>query len=223
MPPKTVKKQVVPVETPAVPESSPLEKLQERWIVINKELATLNEKKGPLETERDNVVKQMIVIMNKNTDVEDSTGIIETQVTEFPVVIDKVVSKTKAKTVKVDNEPTPTKKSAGKKTTTIENENESDSSVKPAAKSTVTKKAVVSKKTAVKDEVVVKPIEKVATKTNKVATKVIKGKPKLEEDSETEEKSSVPNKQGYKSSSDTDIESLSSCSSESGESGGEED
>ena len=187
-----------------------LEDLLTEWTDVVKNITLLKEQIGPLETKRDNITSQMLNLMDKTSDKVDTSSIIETapipieHLVPPPETVVKGKGKTKATTEVVDKpepkQPAARKAPVKKGSKAVESESEP---VVPPTKTTKGKKTEPEvTKTVAKDK---KPVSK--------------GKAKLEEDSETE----VPVKKECVSSSDTDIESLSSCSSESEESAGEED
>ena len=205
MPPKVTKKSAI-VET--VSNVKTKEMLTNEWIDIVKTIAALKDQLGPLETKRDNVTSELLKLMDKTPDVEDMSSIIETNTipVENILPIETPVKGKGKKEVEPVVKKTPVKKTTKK---TIEPVIEVETVViKPKGKNT---KSVDESETKTK---VTKTPAKSTTKAP-----VTKGKSKLEEDSETE----VKPKSGYVSSSDTDLESLSSCSSNSDDSEGEED
>ena len=219
MPPKSTKKQSEKIsetpiiETPIiekpviekpVPNStvnnfSEFDTLLEQWIQVNKELTGIEAKKAPLEKKRDDLISQIARLKSKPS----STVVLETINTPTETVSKTKVVKGKAKTPVVEVEP-----------------EEIQESVKPTTKKTTKKTSVVKEVAPVVKEVV--PAPKSASKKSAVVSKqtLLKNKQLLEEDSDD----IVPkNINVDASSSDTDIESLSCCSSESECSGGEDD
>jgi len=215
MPPKVNKKQVIVESTPVVSNKKSLGDLMIEWTDVVKNITILKDQIGPLETKRDSITSQMLSLMDNTTDSVDSSSIIETTTIpmdqlSLPVETGvKGKGKGKSKPEQPEAEPVtkkaPVKKTAAKKV-------DSDTEV------TIPTKVVKGKKTKEPEPEV--EIKSKVTKTPvKTKTPVSKGKPKLDEDSETD----IPVKQGYVSSSETDLESLSSCSSDSENSGGEDE
>jgi len=207
MPPKSVKTQVSS-STTVVTNDDTLEKLQSEWTTIAKELALLHEKIDQLDARREDLASRMWKKMNKGDTGQPSATIIETPTVDVvvPEVPDKVTKtlakttkKTKAEVVvpKVEEAPEPKKTKAKPKTKEVEVEVE------------VIKKIPVKKLIKKADPVEETPPSKVTVKAK--STK------------ETEELKAKIELMNNSSSSDTDLESLSSCSSDSECSGGEDD
>ena len=203
MPPKTLKTQIV------ANESTPLEKLQSEWTAIAKELALYHEKIDQLDARREELALRMWKQMNDSIVEPQSSTIIETPTIDVkvPEIVPekttkaKAAAKTSAKTKAEPEveEPKKTKGKAKSKTEDIEVE--------------VVKKA---------------PVKKVVKKSETInETPVAKGKTTIKKSvtsaKETEELKAKLALMTHSSSSDTDLESLSSCSSESEGSGGEDD
>ena len=197
MPPKTSKKATT--TTPVV-ENKPnvLESLKFEWLEVTQELLALNKQTDVLNSRKDELVTLMLKEMNSSVVTESSSIIIETPSVEITPVVELPVKTSKSKTKNVvDEKPIekPTKKAAAKK----------------AAKEEEVVVTVVKKPVSKKPKV---PEVEAPKATGKNAKKTPLSKIKLEEDNEVKLNSS---------SSDTDLESLSSCSSESDCSGGEDD
>lgn len=195
MPPKTSKK----VTTAPVVENKPnvLESLKSEWLEVTQELLALNKQTDVLNSRKDELVTLMLKEMNSSVVTESSSIIIETPVVEIISVVEPIVKPSKSKTKNVvDEKPIekPVKKASAKK----------------SAKEEEVVVTIVKKPISKKPKVVEVEIPKVTCKNTK---KTPLSKIKLEEDNEVKLNSS---------SSDTDLESLSSCSSESECSGGEE-
>ena len=216
MPPKVNKKQAIEIQTPdKVVEKEPTEiqnnvpqselyKLIDLWSNYTNEITSLEEKKAPLEKKRDEVISQIAKLRNKSSvaiNIEPSVISLPSDAIVSESIIDKPAKKTTKTKAKVE---------------AIQEEVVEVVVKKP------TKKTPAAKEPTVTKEVVKKAPSKTTTKV--VASKS-KGKTvieKLDEDSEENISKSV-NKINDMSSSETDIESLSSCSSESECSGGEDD
>jgi hypothetical protein len=209
MPPKSVKSQVSS-STAVVSNEETLEQLQSEWTTIAKELALLHEKIDQLDTRREDLASRMWKKMNKGGSEQPSATIIETPtvdvvVSEVPEKVTKTSAKTTKKTKeevvapKIEETPEPKKTKA-----------------KPKAKAAVAEVEVeVIKKT---------PVKKLVKKAEPVE-EAPKGKVtvKAKSTKETEELKAKIALMNNSSSSDTDLESLSSCSSDSECSGGEDD
>ena len=194
MPPKTSKKATT---TPVV-ENKPnvLESLKSEWLEATQELLALNKQIDTVNSRKDELVTLMLKEMNSSTVTESSSIIIETPAVEITPVVEPTVKISKSKTKNVvDEKPIekPVKKTSAKKAT------------KEEVVVTVVKKPV-SKKPKV-------PEVEIPQVTSKNTNKTPLSKIKLEENNEVKLNSS---------SSDTDLESFSSCSSESECSGGED-
>jgi hypothetical protein len=201
MPPKQAKKQV--------PETATIDivQLQKKWADNVKEIITIREKLSHHEKLNDELISQLWEVMNKNP-------------TNCEVVVEET-EKPVAKTVKKDkpeeDEDKPATKAAPKSATkkTVVKTTE-DTDEKPAEKAIKTVK-----KKAEKPEVE-KPAEKPEVKKPAAKGKITaptKGTPKPKSSNDEEKKPVIPDS----SSDDTDIDSLSSVSSESDASGGEDD
>ena len=233
MAPKVSKKTVseTKVETPIVVSTeSSIEVIKQEWHVIIKEITSTVEKLSGLEKKRDELVSKLWSIMNKNP-------------TE-PIIDEEVVEEKKSsvKTTK--------SKTTVKKTDSVINDSENADSVKPKSKSKVVKsepkpepesdeekpvekpaaKAKVATKTKAKADVKpdvkaeVKPeVKKAPASSAKKISAPVKGtpKPKIDEDSE-DEKARPVIAGANDSSSESDVDSLSSVSSESEASGNED-
>ena len=210
MPPKSVKSQVSS-STAVVTNDDTLENLQSEWTTIAKERALLQEKIDQLDTRREDLASRMWKKMNKGDTDQQSSTIIETPsvdvvVSEVPEKVTKTSAKTTKKTKeevvvpKVEETPEPKKTKAKPKAKVVEVEVE------------------VIKKT---------PVKKIVKKAEPIeeTTKETKGKTTVKAKSakETEELKAKIALMNNSSSSDTDLESLSSCSSDSECSGGEDD
>ena len=196
MPPKTSKKATT---TPVV-ENKPnvLESLKFEWLEATQELLALNKQIDTVNSRKDELVTLMLKEMNSSAVTESSSIIIETPAVEITPAVEPTVKTSKSKTKNVvDEKPIekPVKKASAKKAAKEEE-----------VVVTVVKKPVSKKPKA--------PEVEAPKATGKNAKKTPLSKIKLEEDNEVKLNSS---------SSDTDLESLSSCSSESECSGGEDD
>jgi hypothetical protein len=217
MPPKVNKKQAIEIQTPDkvveketteiqnnVPQSE-LYKLIDLWSNITNEITSLEEKKAPLEKKRDEVISQIAKLRNKSSvaiNIEPSViSLTSDSIVSESSIIDKPVKKTTKTKAKVEAIP--------------------DEVVEVVVKKP-TKKTPAAKEPTVTKEVVKKAPSKTTTKVVAVKSKGKTVIEKLDEDSEENISKSV-NKINDMSSSETDIESLSSCSSESECSGGEDD
>jgi hypothetical protein len=195
MPPKTSKKATT---TPVV-ENKPnvLESLKSEWLEVTQELLALNKQTDVLNSRKDELVTLMLKEMNSSAVTESSSIIIETPAVEITPVAESTVKTSKSKTKNVvDEKPIekPVKKASAKKAA------KEEEVVVTVVKKPVSKKPKVAEVEAPKA-------------TGKNAKKTPLSKIKLEED----------DVKLNSSSSDTDLESLSSCSSESECSGGEDD
>lgn len=210
MPPKQTKTQS---KTPA-PNTAPdnsnesnesLDTLKQEWLKVVKDIATASEKIALLEKQRDELVSKLWEQMKKNPT--------ETFAPELTEEKKSVKGKAKASDTP-PSVPPPVAKSKSKKTVPVE----SDDVVEPP----VAAKAKGKKAPVVEHVVTAKPSSaKTLVAKGKVSAPA-KGapKPKLDEDSEDSE---LPKPLAtHESSSDTDLSSLSSVSSESEASGGED-
>jgi hypothetical protein len=250
MAPKVSKKTETKAEAPIdAPAESSLEVIKQEWFTIVKEITSTTEKLSGLEKKRDELVSKLWDIMNKNpTEHIVETEPTEEKKTSVKGV--KASSKTKAaaKSEIIDDSENadsvkPKAKSAAKsssKTATkpatkpVEPESESEAEAeeeKPKATKTTTKattKAKPEAKSAGKQEAKpeakpeVKPEVKKAPATKKISAPV-KGtpKPKIDEDSDDEKARPVISG-ANDSSSESDVDSLSSVSSESEASGNDD-
>jgi len=209
MPPKSVKTQVSS-STAVVSNEETLEQLQGEWTTIAKELALLHEKIDQLDTRREDLASRMWKKMNKGNIDQPSATIIETPTVD--VVVSEVpekVTKTSAKTTKKTKEEVVVPK--------VEEA--------PEAKKTKAKPKAKAAAAEVEVEVIKKtPVKKLVKKAEPVE-EAPKGKTtvKAKSTKETEELKAKIALMNNSSSSDTDLESLSSCSSDSECSGGEDD
>lgn len=220
MPPKVTKKQVEKIATEVssdIPKSE-LYTLIDKWTSITHELTSLEEKRAPLEKKRDEIISEIAKLRNKSSiAINIEPYIISPQ----PLPDDTIVEEEK-----------PVKKTTKGKTktiTTVEDEAVVETIVKkPTKKNAQVKETpVVSQVVPPKSATKVAASKVVAPKSTPAKPTSSKGKgnklvDKLDEDSEENITKSV-NKINDLSSSDTDIESLSSCSSDSECSGGEDD
>jgi hypothetical protein len=220
-------------------EDNEFDKFQQEWVSVIKEISLMSDKLEQLNTRRDELTKAMIKSYTKTDSSAIAPTIIETPVVEQVEVKTTAAtapkSKSKAK-AKVEPEPEPepeseTEEVPVKKTTTKKQPAKKEET--PLKKEETTKKAETNKKaeTTKKAETNKKaePTKKAETEVKVVAKTPAKGsaasKLKLKLDEDTEENISKTKNTllHNSSSSDTDLESLSSCSSESDCSGGEDD
>ena len=262
MPPRK-SKQTSTTEASCTNDTFQLEKTQEEWVAVTKEITALTEKLGPLKARQDDLVhilwKQM-----KTVDTSESTSFLEkpilTKTTTTTLDPDEDSDDNDVEPVKVTTKKAPAKKAPAKKqvetpdggepvvekkpvakkapvkkaveTNDEDDEEESVVEKKPTGKKVVEKK-IAEKKVVEKKVVEKKPVEKKVVETKATKSEVLpkgkavinpsltKLKQKLDEDSEDNEKVALHTLNS--SSSDTDLESLSSCSSESECSGGDDD
>jgi hypothetical protein len=193
MPPKQIKKTEIKTEEPVI------DQLLKDWTLLTKEEATIDEAKSQIIKRKEAMISKLWEHFNKNPT--------EQVLAEKPVEVksvEKEVTKTPAKTKKAK----------------ATEEVEEDVPKTPVKKAPTKKVAAKEEKTEVEEKPVTK---KVAAKEEKpVATKKVsappKGTAKPKVATETEVK-----KLENESSSDTDVDSLSSVSSESEGSDGGED
>ena len=236
MPPKVTKKQVdkITTEVPSDISKSELYILIDKWASITHELTSLEEKRAPLEKKRDEIISEIAKLRNKSSiaiNIEPYIILPTSLPNDIILEEEKPVKKTtkgKSKTT-TPIEVEVVVETIVKKPTPIEDEVVVDTIVKKPTKKTAQVKetpvvvAVVPPRSATK----VAASKVIAPKSIPVkpTPSKVKGKTsvdKLEEDSEENITKSV-NKINDLSSSDTDIESLSSCSSDSECSRGEDD
>jgi hypothetical protein len=243
MAPKVSKKTVSETKTEASSEvstESSIEIIKQEWFTIVKEITVTTEKLSGLEKKRDELVSKLWNIMNKNPTehiieepVEEKNASVKgVKKTSKPVTKNDIIDDSEnADSIKVDSKPAkPVVKSATTKSKPKaepkEEEPESDEEQpaakpvdKPVAKSAGKTKPKAEVKPEVKPKAEVKPEVKKASATKKISAPV-KGtpKPKIDEDSEDEKARPVVND----SSSESDVDSLSSVSSESDASGNDD-
>jgi hypothetical protein len=233
MAPKVSKKTVseTKVETPIVVSTeSSIEIIKQEWHAIIKEITSTVDKLSELEKKRDELVSKLWNIMNKNPTehiveeepVEEKKSSVKTTKSKTPVKktdniiddsenADSVKPKSKAKVVKAEPKPEP------------ESEDEKPAE-KPAVKAKISTKPKPKAETKTETKVETKAQPKVDVKkapaSGKKISAPVKGtpKPKIDEDSEDEKARPVMND----SSSESDVDSLSSVSSESEASGNDD-
>ncbi len=205
MPPKQTKKQVS--EPVIEKESETIESIQKEWSNNVKEINTIREKLSHLEKHNEELIAKLWDKMNKNP--SDQVIIEGNQDSKPKKVETKEVEKD------TDSEVKPIKSTKKPKQSEVEKPQEVEvKPVKPATKKTPVKKTEVK-------EVKEAPVEekKKAPIKGKI-TAPTKGTPKPKVVESDDEK---PKPLNNDSSSDTEIDSLSSVSSESDASGGEDD
>ena len=209
MPPKQIKKTEVKIEEPIV---SDIDKLMKEWAEIVNEEAIIDEAKGKIIKRKEAMITKLWDHLNKNP---TDQVLIEKPVEKEPAA-EKSKTPIKSKKTKAPEEVeeehapvVPVKKAPTKKAVVKTTEEE------PAHEPSVATKKVATKKVSAKEETPVEEKPKVAPK--KIAAPP-KGAAKPKTSTEVEVK-----KLENDSSSDTDVESLSSVSSESEGSDGGED
>jgi len=209
MPPKSTKTLLT---VPSVTNENTLEKLQFEWTTVAKELALAHDKIDELNTRREDLASRMWKQMNKNDTDQKSSNIVETpsvdiEVSEVSEVSGKVTkSKSKAK----DPESKKTKDVEPEQTKISESKKSKDVVTKTKPKTKPEVEVEVIKKT---------PVKKVVKKVDTTEVPATKSKTVKSETEDLKAKMALMNNS---SSSDTDLESLSSCSSGSECSGGED-
>jgi hypothetical protein len=211
MPPKQTKKQTID-DKPVTPDSNDsIDSIQKEWATNVRDIISAREKLSLLEKRNEELISKLWEKMNKNPSDNHDKVVIEAS--------------------KEEKKPIKPKKIEPKE----ENESENEAEVKPKAKATKTKKADV-KPEVEKPKEEEKPIKKVVKKTeSKTETKEVKEEPKK---APVKSKITAPSKGTPKpkavedekpkqtieedSDSETDVDSLSSVSSESDASGGED-
>jgi hypothetical protein len=187
-----------------------LEKLKQEWLKVIQEVTLIECKREQLCIRREELVKLMMKQMNSSESSNPTSSIIETPTVEpiesSDVKIVVPTSKSKSK-VKVESKVEPKVESK------VESKVEPVSTVKKTKKQPAKKEEIE----PVKQEETVKPTK--PTK-KKVAEPV---EPAVSKTTKSKKVEPVVQKTAVSSSSDTDLESLSSCSSESECSGGDED
>ena len=186
MPPKQTKKAV---SAPAVETTSApsLDTLKQEWMVVVKDISTHHEKLALLEKRRDELVTKLWEHMNKNPQEQVIT----------PVVEEKKATKGKKTTEPVEQPVEPPV----------------EQPVEPPKKSKTTRTKQVEEKKPVVEEPVAKGKTQVKTPVKKVSAPS-KGTPKRKVDIDTDEEKPKP--VTHDSSSETDLESLSSVSESDG-------
>ncbi len=220
MAPKVSKKTV----TSETPVESPLEAIKQEWFTIVKEITSTTEKLSTLEKKRDELVSKLWDVMNKNP----TEPIVEAEpVEEKKSSVKSSAKKTAAKNEIIDDSENadsvkPVAKAKAKTVKAKVEEEEPKAETKPVAKTTKTKTKAKEDKPEEKAEV--KPVVKKTPVTSaKKISAPVKGtpKPKIDEDSDDEKPRAVISG-ANDSSSESDVDSLSSVSSESEASGNED-
>lgn len=196
-PTKTKSIETKSVETIPNDTNVNLEQLKQEWLTVIQEITLIDTKREQLSIQRDELVRSMMKQMNSVDSLNPIASIIET-----PTI---------APINNSDKEPvisTTNSKSKIKKETIVEVE----SSVVKKTKKQPAKKTEV----AITQEEPTKPTKQTKKKTIEPEIKVSKTTKSKKVEPEVIQKA-------VSSSSDTDLESLSSCSSESECSGGDED
>jgi len=220
----TVVGSTVPLADPVTQNNTEYNKLLKEWVNIEEEIKKLTDMVEPLESKRDAVVKKLRDLMHKTTSEEET-------------VVKKPVTKGKTKQVVTEAETVKSVKPDLVKPDLVKPDLVKPDLVKPdlvkpeQAKKVVTKAPAKTTKASAKEKLTeveaepeTKPVKKV-TKSEvppKKVTKPTNSKQKIEVDSE-ESEIKLPKVVLESDSSESDMESLSACSSESDCSGGEED
>ncbi len=230
MPPKQTKKQTSdnekPLETTAS-NNDTLNSIKKEWADNVKEILSAREKLSSLEKRNEDIISKLWTIMHKNPSEQ---VIIETENKEEEK---KPVKSKKSEKADTETEETEAKPVAKVTKTKVTKKSETKPEVKPEVEEDEETPAPI-KKTPAKNTKVIKDTKdtkdtKDVKETKKPSTPATKGKitapskgtpkPKLIESDDEKPKPSIDND----SSSDTEVDSLSSVSSDSDASGGEDD